>query len=896
MRLKAKTLTLFAASGVLILALVGLIQFMAQKARIFVQIQYQISKQLEHLDFALTRFAEDVENDLRILASDERVRTRRDEDFTNFLTVPEDSHVYLIGEREQEIIRLFQAFRMYHPHVNSVYMGRENGSFVRSHKRERPTRYDPRDRPWYILAKQHPDEVMRTPPYRSVTTPDVNVGVVVALQDEQDKVFGVVGADITLTNLTSYLTDFVLSYDGRVLLIDRDGEVLAFQDGALLFKDVRDVFGNGGRLLDAQRGEHVVLNGPEGRLHAYVHPSSVKGWILAGILDDNRIRKDIRNNVLRNLAFLVAAIVLLSVATLVGLYSSIISPLARLTKDTQHIRQTGDMTHRFIAQSRDEIGDLAESFNGMMDALQDAESELKDSRSALQEERNLLDERVKTRTQELEQANRKLQREVEERTKAEEAAEEANKAKSMFLANMSHEIRTPLNAILGFAQLLLRDAQLRPEQRRSVETVYRSGEHLLRLLNDILEMSKIEAGRMVLQIENFDLRALLDDLEAMFRVLTRSKGISLEIVLDRDAPRWIRADEQKLHQVLNNLLGNAVKFTDQGGVVARIGARPRTEQGREGPTTYDLLVEVEDTGPGVPENARRSVFAHFEQLGSSGRRKGGAGLGLAIAKAYVELMGGSIDVQSQPGQGSVFSFTVPVLQGEADKGRAGDRLGRPTCLQPGQGEIRVLVVDDNEVNRELLVRLLEQAGFTVKEAESGRQACSFYDSWRPRLVLLDMIMPEVDGFGVLEYIRGTAGAGAAPVIAVTASVLQSEKERVLAAGAVAFLKKPFKAEELFQLLEEHLGVAFQDEEPRAEGEPSAARTGGEIDPGQLGRLPAELVASLREAALRLDVDGLREQLNGLGPEYAALAAGLLELVDAFRLQELQVLLQGEKSA
>lgn len=892
MRLQTKTLALFSISGALILAVIGLIQFMVLKAQAFADIENQISRQLEHLDFALTRFVRDVENDLRVLAADARVRTPQDESFTSFLRADEKTYAYRIGPKEQEIIDLFQTFRQYHPHVNSVYMGRENGSFVRSHKRERPTQYDPRDRPWYSLAKDHPDAVMRTRPYRSVTAPDVNIGVVMPLADEERGFFGVLGADITLTSLTDYLTDFTLGYDGQILLLDSEGVILAYPDSKALFADVGYFFPGGERLLSAGDKAHVVLAGPQGPRHAYVHRSPGTGWTLAALLDERRIQEDIGKTVLRNLAFLAAAVILLSLVTLAGLYSSILSPLAVLTRGARHIRQTGDLAFRFHIRSRDEIRDLAEAFHQMLASMRASESQLRDSREALQQERNLLEVRVGERTLELEEANRNLTREVEVRTRAEKAAEEANRAKSLFLANMSHEIRTPLNAILGFAQLLLRDPGLGAGHRRSVETVYRSGEHLLLLLNDILEMSKIEAGRMTLQEEDFDLGSLLGDLEAMFRVLAQNKGISLEVVMAPDVPRWISSDAQKLRQVLGNLLGNAVKFTEQGGVALRVGVAATTPQdGHSGAEAgKNLLFEVEDTGPGIPEEARKTIFSHFEQL-DVGSRAGGTGLGLAIAKAYAELMGGGIEVQSSLGRGSVFRVRVPLTEGTPGKERDAGHVLRPSRLRPGQEKRRILVVDDNEANREILVRLLEEAGFMVREAGDGHLACSLYGQWKPHLVLLDMIMPGMDGFAVLEHIRATNGQDAAPVVAVTASVLSSEKERVLAAGAVAFLKKPFKAEELFELVRRHLGVDFEEADTAEQTADQQSRPRPAVTPEQLSRLPAEILSSLRSAALSLDVEGLREALGRLGPDHADVARGLLELVDEFRFEELHALLQ-----
>jgi signal transduction histidine kinase/DNA-binding response OmpR family regulator len=475
-------------------------------------------------------------------------------------------------------------------------------------------------------------------------------------------------------------------------------------------------------------------------------------------------------------------------------------------------------------------------------------------------------------------------------------AEIANVAKSDFLANMSHEIRTPLNAILGFTQLMLRDPHMGPDHRRYLETVYRSGEHLLALLNAILEMTKIEAGRTRLNITNFDFRALLDDLEAMFRVLALKKSLSLEISVDPDLPQWVRGDEQKLHQVLNNLLGNAVKFTDRGGVLLRVRLSPPETQSvaelgvQHDDSSFRILFEVEDTGPGIPENARQSIFSHFEQLMPGNRMKGGTGLGLAIAKAYVEAMGDNIEVVSRLGGGSVFRFALTLQAGSPVGARDQLKAHRIVRLKPGQGEVRILVVDDNETNREILARLLQDAAFDVREASGGQQACELFESWRPHLVLLDMVMPDVDGFEVLRRIQASATGAATPVIAVTASVLMEEKERVLSSGACAFLKKPFKAEELFDLLQHHLGVAYQDigdAEAVAEDGPTQDQDQQDSAPVSISGLSSDLAGALREAALSLDVERLRELLALIAREDAPLSKRLLKLVENYQFEELQ---------
>lgn len=895
MRLRAKTITLFAVSGALILAVMGTVQFFSLKSRTFSNIEYQVTKQLEHLDFALTRFVNDVENDLLILSADARVRTPFDDKFTNFLSADEDKFQYNITPTEQSIIDLFSTFRHYHPHVNSVYMGRENGSFVRSHPRQRPTRYDPRTRPWYELAKAYPGKVMRTPPYRSLTTPDVNIAVVTPLLDAYGRFFGVVGADITLAGLTEYLKDFTISYDGEVIVLDNQGIVLAAIDEELLFKDIRSIFDEYLSLENSDKTEHQVLTKSNQVLHGYIHSSQGTDWTILALLDDRKIRADLREIVESNMQFIAMAIVFLSIVTLAGLYRYILSPVNALTGGARHIRNTGDLDYRFQLKSKDELQELGRAFNELLKAVKSAETKLRSSKEALQQERNLLDERVKVRTAELEELNKNLVREVAEREQAQKEADQANQAKSLFLANMSHEIRTPLNAILGFTQILVRDPEISTANRRSLETVYRSGEHLLMLLNDILEMSKIEAGRTTLSVENFDLHDLLKDIESMFQVLTRDKNILLKVSTDPDLPHWVKGDEQKLHQILNNLVSNAVKFTDQGQVIVRgglVAENNRDAETKASEQPVHIYFEVEDTGSGIPEKDLKKVFSHFEQPTPGSHMKGGTGLGLAIARAFAELMQGSITVQSQVGKGSIFRLEVILNRGSSEKSQVRRNIGPLARLSSRERELQVLVVDDNEANREILIMMLEQAGFMVKQAVNGVEACKVYDQWKPDLILLDMIMPEMDGFGVLDYIRKKDGENAPPVIAVTASVLLAEKKRVLSAGASAFLKKPFKASELFGLIKEHLKVEFEDEDSHLEDNQDLPdSTNLKKDLAHLYQKDPEVISSLKEAAFSLDEDGLREIISKISAQLPNLTRVLLGLVDNYQYQELQQILQ-----
>jgi PAS domain S-box-containing protein len=332
--------------------------------------------------------------------------------------------------------------------------------------------------------------------------------------------------------------------------------------------------------------------------------------------------------------------------------------------------------------------------------------------------------------------DRKLQgvfaaaRDVTERKRYEQSLQQANRAKSVFLANMSHEIRTPMNAILGFSQLMLRDQDLTPQQCQYLGTINRSGEHLLALINDILEMSKIEAGRTTLNLSTFDLPVLLKDLEMMFRVRTNEKKLAFSVEVIGDVPQYIVTDINKLRQVFINVLGNAVKFTEQGG----IGVRVRAD--REGATGPFLRVEIEDTGPGISPDEQDKLFRQFEQTKTGQQAGTGTGLGLAISREFVRLMGGDITLNSQIGKGSVFVIRLPLKEGEAQAVEGKEKPRRHVLrLRSGQAVCRVLIADDIEDNRHLLAQLLAPVGFEIRLATNGAEAIREFEQWRPHLIL-----------------------------------------------------------------------------------------------------------------------------------------------------------------
>ncbi|MBN2311546.1 MAG: transporter substrate-binding domain-containing protein, partial [Candidatus Hydrogenedentes bacterium] len=359
---------------------------------------------------------------------------------------------------------------------------------------------------------------------------------------------------------------------------------------------------------------------------------------------------------------------------------------------------------------------------------------------------------------------------------ARQAAEAANRAKSAFLANMSHEIRTPMNAILGYTQLLLRHTGLLPDQKHAIEAISRSGDHLLALINDVLEMSKIEAGRAELHPASFDLRGLLMDIEMMFRVRTNAKNLGLSMEVADSVPGVIRADESRVRAILINLLGNAVKFTEQGHVSVRVEpAEPAEPDGALDGLGLVLAMEVADTGCGICPEDLEAIFDSFEQSGPVARQRGGTGLGLSISRSFARMMGGDITVESEPEVGSRFRFTMVVEPGDAAEVAPRIPERRVKCVRPGQGEIRILVVDDRPANRDMLCRLLEKVGFVTREAENGAVGLDMLAEWRPQVALIDLVMPVMSGWETIRRMREMPEGQAVALVAVTASALDEER-------------------------------------------------------------------------------------------------------------------------
>jgi signal transduction histidine kinase len=632
MKLRTRILFQFIIVGLVVSIVISAVLPSVIRQRSLDTVTEDSINQLKHIDYLLTNFIDEVEKDVLQLSRNEIIRTNDDSNYTSFLNATGENFSYSTNATEQAIIGILRGYQNTHLYVNSVYMGRENGAFLRAYPRASPTQYDPRERSWYIIAMEKPGRVVLTDPYQSLTTTDLNIGIEVTVQNMNNTVCGVIGADITLNSLTEYITTFGIVGSNNMLLVDRNEVILAAANESSLFNNVSVLLGTKSTELMSQ--DQGVLD--VGNSYLIFYSSPLLGWKIGSFVEHGLIDQEINNYVRENLLIILMALALLGSIIIISLEYTTVRPISKLTDVSRKIADTGDLSQEIEVKSKDEIGIMGQSFKSMVATLEEEKQAREQAMRELERYRDHLEELVAARTREL--------------GVAKDAAESADRIKSAFLATMSHELRTPLNSIIGFTGILLPEmaGPLNEEQTKQMTMVSVSSEHLLALINDVLDISKIEAGQLQLSINEFNLPASIRKIVGTVTPIAVRKGISIEINISPEVGKII-GDSRRVEQILLNLLSNGIKFTEKGAV--RLECEAQADM---------IVIRVIDTGIGISQVNMDKLFKPFSQVDSGlTRQYEGTGLGLSICKKLTDLMGGNISVSSEIGIGSVFMVKIP---------------------------------------------------------------------------------------------------------------------------------------------------------------------------------------------------------------------------------------------
>lgn len=797
--------------------------------------------------------------------------------------------------------------------AGEVYYFPTDAQGRRSGQPEIGAKVDTRVRPWYKVAVEAGKPVW-SPIYVSADG-GLALSAAEPAYDNQGKFLGVLAtAFLCGEQVNEFLRSFKVGQTGQVFIIERNGDLVSTSttDPAFIQKGketeriqatqsqniltqnaAQALLERFGDFKNIDRAEQLDFDIGGKRQFLQVTPlRDGRGleWLIVVTVPESDFMAQINANTRTTILLCLAA---LGLAIALGVLTSrwISHPIRRLRESSRAIA-SGKFDQRVDAEGIDELAGLSQSFNQMAEQLQE-------SFTALERTNEELEIRVEDRTAELQ--------------KAKETADAANQAKSEFLANMSHELRTPLNAILGFTQIMHRDPELSQRQQENLNIISHSSEHLLDMINDVLEMSKIEAKRITLNQNRFNLHGLLDTLREMFRLRAESKGLQIIFECAANVPQYIQTDEGKLRQILINLLSNAIKFTETGSVIVRVQAREANEssEGNSGPIS--LLFEVEDTGAGIAPHELEAIFEPFTQSETGRRSQQGTGLGLPISRQFVQLMGGELAVTSTLNQGTVFRFDILAQLADAPTRQTQQAAQRVIGLAPSQPTYRILVVDDRWENRQVLVRLLTPLGFEVREAENGQAAVEQWEDWKPDLIWLDMRMPVMDGYETTRQIRDResfVSAHSSPginenvhlvndkqitanhrqmakIIALTASTFEEDQIAVLEAGCDDFVRKPFRESIIFEKMAEHLGVRYLYEQsasssPESSTEPAAAPS----LQAALSEMPTDWVITLRQTALQLDGRQIFRLMEQIPVTQSFLTRTLTDLVNNFRFDKI----------